>query len=91
MDGEKRSAVWDEEEPPPPLPWRTSHALLHAFCLLTTVGGGVRAQTPGGRTAGVLFTLVGVVLYVAVVGVWAARLRDTAIIVIKMFSRKKVG
>ncbi|KAK4318156.1 hypothetical protein Pmani_010824 [Petrolisthes manimaculis] len=90
VDDEKRSAVWNEEEPPPPLPWRTSHALLYAFCLLTTVGGGVRAQTPGGRVAGVLFTMVGVVLYVAVVGVWAARLRDTAIIVIKMFSRKKI-
>ncbi|XP_063601102.1 uncharacterized protein LOC134777192 [Penaeus indicus] len=35
----ERSEFWSSELPPPPLPWTFWTALLHVFCLVSTIGG----------------------------------------------------
>ena len=89
MGSTERQVVWDSEEPPPPLPWNIHTALVYSFCLVTTTGG-LNAATEAGRAAGVFFSVVGVVVYVAVVVVWAARLGATLKLMLRLCGRRKV-
>lgn len=88
-EGDRRE-VWASEEPPSPLPWTFWPALLHVFCLVSTTGSSVRPSTPAGRALAIVYSVVGVVLYIGVVALWAARLGATFSFIVKIFSRKKV-
>ncbi|KAK7081784.1 hypothetical protein SK128_016980 [Halocaridina rubra] len=86
----ERASAWNSEEPPSATSWTLWSSLLHAFCLVTTMGGSIQATTSGGRATTVVYSLVGVVIYIGVVIVWAARLSSVIALIVKMFSRKKV-
>ncbi|XP_066985249.1 uncharacterized protein [Macrobrachium rosenbergii] len=85
-----RAAAWNSEEPPATASWTIWSSLLHAFCLITTMGGSIQATSSGGRATTVIYTLIGVVLYVGVVTLWAARMTTVIALIVKIFSRKKV-
>ncbi|XP_068232544.1 uncharacterized protein [Palaemon carinicauda] len=87
---EVRVEAWNSEEPPATASWTIWSSLLHAFCLITTMGGSIQATSSGGRATTVLYTLIGVVLYVAVVTLWATRMTTVIALLVKIFSRKKV-
>ncbi|XP_063884072.1 uncharacterized protein LOC135113060 [Scylla paramamosain] len=84
----ERSAVWTREEPPPPLPWTLPTALVYSFCLVTTTGG-LQAATDAGRAAGVFYSVVGLLVYLGVVVVWAARLGATLSLLLNLCTRRR--
>lgn len=90
MDVQEREEVWASEEPPKLLPWTFPHALLHSFFLVSSLGSSVRVHTPGGRATAVFFTLLGMMLYLGVVALWAARLGYTFSLVVRVCTKKKV-
>ncbi|XP_045624560.1 uncharacterized protein [Procambarus clarkii] len=91
VGSEERAEVWESEEPPPLLPWSLWPSLLHVFCLVTTIGTSVQAHSPAGRASALVYTLVGVVLYVGVVVVWAARLGATYALLVNMCTKNKIS
>nr|XP_027226087.1 uncharacterized protein LOC113818129 [Penaeus vannamei] len=86
----ERSEFWSSELPPPPLPWTFWTGLFHVFCLVSTIGGSIEAATMGGRTTTVMYSVLGVSLYVATVVVWAARCGAVLSVILRLFAKKKV-
>ncbi|XP_047479383.1 uncharacterized protein LOC125032331 [Penaeus chinensis] len=86
----ERSEFWSSELPPPPLPWTFWTALFHVFCLVSTIGGSIEAATMGGRTTTVMYSFLGVSLYVVTVVVWAARCGAALSGILRLFAKKKV-
>ncbi|CAL4062176.1 unnamed protein product [Meganyctiphanes norvegica] len=90
MGKAERNTIWSSSKEPPSLPWDFWPSIMHSFCLLTTIGGGINAETPGGRAVSIMYAVIGGVLYMFVVTVWAARLNTALAHFIKMFSNAKV-